>query len=177
MKTICGVLLAALLLSGCEKNISSSDPEGFRHIRPLLPKPGWPLLPRPVLPLARCIDSYDDFLQALGTNHFSAKALILSNGVTLVPGPNLNSITYDAIRQDLPNSLFGSRLTVEWRFPDGNWQDNTSDVWSLGCIDTQNAEPPFTNIMRGTDIFLINTCFFWCGDTYTGEQISYVVIE
>jgi hypothetical protein len=93
------------------------------------------------------------------------------------PGTDLQSITYEAEPQSQPNSLFGSRLIIEWRFPGGNWQLNISDVWSLGCVYQVSGEPPYTNLIKGGNIIQISTCFFWGTDSFTGERIEYVVID
>jgi hypothetical protein len=178
MKPVCIVLLSiVLLLSSCKKE--SLITEDDNHVQSSLQrlKPRFPVLPRPVLPMSICINSYDELIQLLGTNQVTAQSVILANGVTMQPGTDLQSITYEAEPQSQPNSLFGSRLIIEWRFPGGNWQLNISDVWSLGCVYQVSGEPPYTNLIKGGNIIQISTCFFWGTDSFTGERIEYVVID
>ncbi len=178
MKPMCIVLLSiVLLLSSCKKeSLLTEDhnnaPSYLQRLKPRLP-----VLPKPVLPMSICINSYDELIQLLGSNQVTAQSVILSTGDIMRPGINLKSITYEAVPQNQPNSLFGSRLIVDWRFPGGNWQLNISDVWSLGCVYQVAGEPPYTNLIKGGNIIQINTCFFWGTDSFTGERIEYVVID
>ncbi len=177
MRIVCIlVLFVACFFSACKKepindqNDSASADLSQRSRR-------FPKLPKPLLPLTICINSYDELIQLLGTDNLIAKAAVLANGAIMQPGSDLQNITYEAIAQNQPNSLFGSRLIVEWRWPGGNWQLNISDVWSLGCVYTVSGEPPYTNLIKDGNIIQINTCFFWGTNEFTGERIDYVIID
>ncbi|MEO5889683.1 MAG: hypothetical protein ABIQ31_05485 [Ferruginibacter sp.] len=178
MKPVCIVILSIMLLvSSCKKESLITEDNNNTPSSLLRLKPRFPPLPRPVLPMSICINSYDELIQLLGSSQVTAQSVILSTGVIMWPGIDLQSINYEAVPQNQPNSLFGSRLIVEWRFPGGNWQLNISDVWSLGCVYQAAGEPPYTNLIKGDNIIQINTCFFWGTDSFTGERIEYVVID
>jgi len=178
MKPVCIVLLSiVILVSGCKKESLITEDDNRTQSSFLRLKPRFPPLPRPALPISICINSYNELIQLLGSIQVTAQSVILANGVIIRPGIDLQSITYEAAPQNQPNSLFGSRLTIEWRFPGGNWQLNLSDVWSLGCVYQVAGEPPYSNLIKGGNIIQINTCFFWGTDSFTGERIKYVVID
>ncbi len=178
MKPVCILLLSiVLLLSSCKKESLIVEDNNNTLPSFLRLKPRFPPLPRPVLPMSICINSYDELIQLLGSSQVPAQSVILSTGVIMRPGIDLQSITYKAVPQNQPNSLFGSRLIVNWRFPIGNWQLNISDVWSLGCVYQVAGEPPYANLIKGGNIIQINTCFFWGTDSFTGERIEHEVID
>ncbi len=131
--------------------------------------------PRPVIPVI-CINSYNDLVDVLGTNEVAATAVILQNGIVIQLDQDLRSITYTAVPDQDANSLFRSKFAVDWRLPGGNWQLNTNDVWSLGCVFTEAGIPPFTNLLKGIRVIQINTSFIWETGIYTGVKIAYVVI-
>ena len=177
MRSVCWMTTVTIAtLCGCQKqsmiNGISSPPVSM--IVPRIPPPR---IPRSPLSLEKCINSYEELITLLGNSEVTASAVVLESGVTIRPGDDLQSIVYTAEQQTQSNSLFGSKLSVSWRYPGGNWQLNTSDVWSLGCVFSMAGEPPYTNLIKNGQVLEINTCFFWETDVFTRERIAYVVLD
>ena len=185
VKKLFGFLVVALVIaiSSCKKQDSMNELPQVINEPAIDTRIKFPPVPRIPLPLAKCIFSYQDILGALGSNSVKVSAVVLANGITIRPGADLNAITYEAVQASKSNSLFDSRLVVEWRWPGGNWQLSTADVWSLGCglpLTPSNGggtEPPYTNLIKAGDTILINTCFYWSTNEYTGERIDYLIID
>lgn len=176
-RKICFFMMMVIGFNSCSKQASINERWRIPDDPIIKTGPKPPPVPRISLSLTRCINSYQDLLDALGSNSTNVTAVVLGNGITIKPGGDLNTITYQATPETQANSLFDSRLVVEWRWPGGNWQLSTADVWSLGCVYTQAGQPPYTNLIRGSDTIVINTCFFWSTNEYTGERIDYLVVE
>ena len=90
---------------------------------------------------------------------------------------NIRSIIFIETEKQEDNSLFPSRLIVDWREPLGNCQLNISDTWSLGCVHEAAGVAPYTNLIKGNDTILVNTCFYWGAGEQAGQRVAFLVIE
>jgi hypothetical protein len=192
MKKVCRSLfifcLFVFVLGGCHKDNLFLPDEGLgagivtpmaRPIFPFPPNPWWSKIPLFPLEASQCISSYDELVQVIGSDRLAAKAVILENDVRIDLGPELASMIYTAVPNASDHtSLFRSQFMIEWRRPGDLWQGDFTEVWSLGCVYTQNGVPPFTNLLKGGQVILINTCFIWSIDSpYRGLRVKYVVVD
>jgi len=176
-KTIGFLMIIVAGFTSCSKQDPINERINLDNDPAVTIRPTFPPVPKIPLPLTRCIHSYQDILDVLGNNSNNVSGVVLANGNTLFPGGDLNAIVYAAIPSTQSNSLFDSKLSAEWRWPGGNWQLSTADVWSLGCVYEQAGQPPYTNLIKGGDTILINTCFYWSTNEYTGERINFLIIQ
>ncbi|MFT3932817.1 MAG: hypothetical protein QM726_04300 [Chitinophagaceae bacterium] len=180
MKRAMLFLLVAII--SCRKQDSINEQLESVNDPGLILHPRLPPIPRIPLTISKCINSYQDIIAALGSNRVTITKVILESGAVIEPGGDISFITYDAIDTQQPNSLFNSKLSVEWRWPSGNWQLSTADVWSLGCglLPTSSngggVMPQYTNIIKGLDTILVNTCFYWSTSMHTGERVDYLYL-
>ena len=176
-KRIWFLVIAVIGFTSCNKQDSKN--ERMNVVNDPLPgiHPRSPRVPRIPLPISRCIYFYQDIIDVLGASRVIVRKVVLASGAIIEPGNDLSYISYEAIASNQANSIFDSKLTVEWRWPGGNWQLSTADVWSLGCVYQQAGQPPYTNLLKGNDTILINTCFYWSTSEHTGERVDYLIVE
>ena len=109
MKIVSGLLAATILISvGCKKQETINEAISIESDPVSNVRTRFPRVPRVAVPLTRCIYSYSDVLDALGTNTVTAISVVLANGIAIQPGINLRTIKYEAGPQTQANSLFGS---------------------------------------------------------------------
>jgi hypothetical protein len=168
------------MISSCEKESAMANNRVPTDEEIIVTKPRWPKVPRPMipLPLTWCVRSYEDFVEVAGNNQFQAKAVVLENDEVVPLSDNLRSILYTAIPNRTGSSLFNSELIISWRRDVSvEWQQHSSDVWSVGCVYTNAGTKPFTNVKKGNLIIEINTSMYWGGMPYQGLHIKYILLE
>lgn len=123
-----------------------------------------------------CINSYSILLDKLGGSHV-VKSVILENGATMEQGGELISMHYYAQPGKEDNSLFRSLFVANY-LDGGHIVSTSQNVWSLGCMMTDRAAPPFTNILYRSKVFLINTCFIWTVPklAHNGYRIVWLIL-
>ena len=137
-----------------------------------------PMMPfSPSQNIHQCIYSYTQLVRELMTNSISIESVMLSDGTTIHKGNGVVSMTYTASDLREVNSLFQSRFEVLYNLY-GYQQENTTNCWTLGCTYINTGLPPFTNIIKGGKLLLINTSFFWgVPGMGLGKHIDYLVIK
>lgn len=163
----------SFLLSSCNKlNLPAihkySDDETWNS-----PRLSGTMLPRTV---TVCINSFSELQEKIGTR-LVVKSVLLDNGQLITMGKDDAKLYYTAIDTHERNSLFRSDLTTEYK-DRGTVITHKQEVWSLGCSLVKSGAPPFTNILLGNTIYLINTSLVWSVPPLasSGHKILWLVI-
>lgn len=127
-------------------------------------------------PIEICITSYNQLVAELGSDSIPVLTVVLEDGTRITAEGKIKGMSYRAIDVTESNSLFRSELQIAYNLY-GYQQDNISNSWSFGCQYINAGIPPFTNIIFGDKILLVNTLFFWNVPSHLGESIKYLIVE
>lgn len=115
-------------------------------------RPRFPIVPKLPLPMARCIYSYQDIVSLIGEERVVVSKVQLASGAIIERSQDLPYIAYQAVPPTLPNSLFDSKLIIEWRRPGGLFQGGTDIEPSKGCGPPPNLSQQGRGKTPGTQI-------------------------
>jgi hypothetical protein len=104
------------------------------------------------------------------------KGVVLNDGTTISTEDGILNIFYRAIDIQETHSLFRSELNVVYNVY-GYQQENTTNCWSLGCVYQNAGVPPFTMILKGRTLVLVNTIFVWNLPGEAGKIIKYLLVD
>ncbi|MBN8877629.1 MAG: hypothetical protein J0I32_08805 [Sphingobacteriales bacterium] len=123
-----------------------------------------------------CIRSYHDLIQAIGTASRSVSMIVLIDGTTIQLSRQIAMMRYTCVFQQESYSLFRSQLQVAF-LQDGIQQAYFHDTWSLGCVYTDAAIPPFTNLIFNNQVVQINASITWGIAPHAGKLVKFIIIE
>ncbi len=173
MKPVIYFFILLLSACGCTKESSLHMSTENKASSPRFP-PQLHNIPPVVRTLNYCILSFEMLAGRIGTAPLALRSVVLENGETIQLGDyGVLSLTYTAVPRQEAHSLFRSELRVQYNRL-GYTESHLSDVWSLGCAFQQSGTPPFTNLVSGGMVLLINTCFIWPLPPYAGQRIRWL---
>ena len=124
---------------------------------------------------SKCISSYAQLVSELNANPQNVTAVEFFDGTRIYTGNYILGMTYTAYDSSENYSLFRSRFDVTYNLY-GYQQENSINCWSLGCTYATTGVAPFTNILKGNQVLLINTSFIWNLPDGSGKLIKYIII-
>lgn len=129
--------------------------------------------------MAVCIGSLDQ-LKGLnnGIDTFNISRVVLEDDSEVITdGQNL-SVVYSARPSSGGSSLFDSSLNIRVK-EDDVIKTYYSNVWSKGCRNGLDVQGAYSNLMRGSTIYKVNTFFNWTIKPYgaDGPRIKYLVVD
>lgn len=128
-----------------------------------------------MLILHQCISSYEELVDELEANPINVIGVELYDGTKIYTGNHIINMTFTAYNISESYSLFRSEFNVSYNLY-GYQQENSINCWSLGCLYVNAGVPPYTCILKGSKVLLINTSFVWNLPNGTGQLIKYIII-
>ncbi len=180
MKRICWLWLAIGLVvqvgGGCvkENTVMRKAHKLEDETTTRFPRP--PVRPLPVLS-QNCVYSYNELVQQLGgINQYAVSMVELEDGTQVRPVWPIAYMQYKAVEASEKHSLFRSELAV-WHRSFGIEAIAHYNSWSLGCVYSDAGVPPFTNLIKAVETFLIHASMTWALPPHIGKRVIYLNVE
>ncbi len=124
-----------------------------------------------------CVYSYSELVQQLGgINHFAVSMVELEDVTQVRPIWPIGYMQYKAVEASEEHSLFRCELAV-WHRSFGMEAIADYNSWSLGCVYSDARVPPFTNLIKDGDTFLIHASMTWALPPHMGKRVIYLNVE